>query len=45
MRLYYSHIKQASDYNLTVGIESLQQGDLMWQGGVVLSFVVGILMN
>ena len=35
MKLYYSHIAKASDYNLTVGIESLQQGDLRCNFSVI----------
>jgi hypothetical protein len=35
MRIYYPHIEQASDYNLTVGIEYLRQSDLRCHTGVV----------
>jgi hypothetical protein len=40
MKLYYSHTAKAkaSDYNLTVGIEYLQQDDLRCQGAVVLIY-------
>jgi len=38
MKIYYPHIAQASDYNTTRIIESLQQSDLMCQVGVVLFF-------
>ncbi len=34
MNIYHPHIKQASDYKCTVGIEYLQQDDLRCQGGV-----------